>query len=77
MEENIKNISITGLNRTQVDQNFETSRDAREETWCMSWHRNVPQRLLHICLAFCMYILPVHCVPDTIAAALQASGRFK
>jgi hypothetical protein len=57
MEEDVKNIRNTGLNRTQMGQYFETSTDTREETWCMSWRRIVPQGLLHICLAFCLNIV--------------------
>jgi hypothetical protein len=57
MEEDTKNVRITGLNRTQMCHYFETWRDTREETWCMSWRRNMPQRVLHICLEFCLYIL--------------------
>jgi len=57
MEEGIKNTRITGLNRTQMGHYFETSRDTKEETSCMSWRRIVPQRLLHTCLPYCLYIV--------------------
>ena len=73
MEEDTKTIRIAGLDRTQMGHYFETSRDTREETWCMSWRRNVPQHLLHICLAICLY---AHCAQNSIAATLQASDRF-